>query len=306
MSIISKEVIITQLESTEEFPILLSEVWEWLGYFDKSTATRSFLNLEMAESIDFIQLGIDAENSIKQKTEIKMTIDCFKLWAMGAQTARGKEVRLYYLQVEKEWKKEREANQTRVSPDQFVAYQFERDTYTPWAFENPIASQVFLDWQGIQQRVIEVSKPDQSVEFALPTKEMQGALNGAFLNLNRSGLAMNKLFHLMDRIPVMQNMGAEAIDQLVTELDDAADTIRRTYADRDNWKQKCQSQTNEADSLRRVAKDFEEENEYLRQQIKNLKDRTTSPSTSSTPSVHPYTVKGKKSIGFLKPANPTD
>jgi phage anti-repressor protein len=131
MAIIAKETIISHLESTEEFPVSLSEVWEWLGYARKDNALKGFLRLEMAESIDFIQFRQEEEHSLKDSLEVRMTVDCFKLWAMSAQTAKGKEVRLYYIQIEKEWKVS-QAKKSQISLDEFQSFKHEFEAFKPW------------------------------------------------------------------------------------------------------------------------------------------------------------------------------
>lgn len=224
MAIIAKETIISHLESTEEFPIALSDVWEWLGYARKDNALKGFLRLEMAESIDFIQFRQEEEHSLKDSLEVKMTIDCFKLWAMSAQTAKGKEVRLYYLQIEKEWKASR-AEPLQLSADQFQSFKHEFETFRPWATEHPIAATIFLERQGITPIVLDptpvlTSAPPIESQ-ALPSAETMAALDGAFLNLNRSGLMMNKLFHFLDRIPTMKALDEDFVNELVNGLSES-------------------------------------------------------------------------------------
>ncbi|MGL5065188.1 MAG: hypothetical protein ACRC62_34900 [Microcoleus sp.] len=201
MTSLTKEVILSQLESTEEFPIALSEVWEWLGYSKKEDALRGFRRLEMSESIDFIQLRQAAENSIKPRTEIRMTTDAFKLWAMSAQTAKGKEVRLYYIQVEKEWKQMKLGStpQPAITPEHVEAYQFDRDTFTPWALDNPTASTILLGWkspamaQALPPDSVQQLKP-RSIEptVVLPDERLIDLIDNLSLAANRAGLAGNK------------------------------------------------------------------------------------------------------------------
>lgn len=330
MSIISKEVIISQLESAEEFPILLSEVWEWLGYYDKQTAKRSFLGLGFVENVDFRIIAHATTTGISANSEqdLLMSVDCFKLWAMSAQTKRGKEVRLYYLQVEKEWKADRQFSQPQINSEHVAAYQFQQFEYIPWSEKHPIAASIFLDWQGIQQRAINGAREvqviaPQPVEFALPSEAMQEALNGAFLNLNRSGLAMNKLFHFLDRIPTMKSMGSEAIDELAEALTEAGRTIEDLQEERNTWKtaalsgasklaalqkeigtwkKQCKESQGQADSVRRAADNFSNEVKDLKQQIKNLKTRTTSPTANA---IVVSEGRKRKALPPMRSADPT-
>lgn len=185
---LTKEIIFSQLESNEEFPIALSDCWEWLGYARKDSAVRTFDSLEMAESIDFIQFHTNVENSIKPLTEIRMTVDAFKFWAMSSRTARGKQVRLYYIQVEKEWKTLK-ASQIPVSPEHVEAYQFDRDTFTPWALDHPTASTILLGWKS--PAIMQTLEPSQTHQNQ-DNSQLLELINTLGLAANRAGLAGNK------------------------------------------------------------------------------------------------------------------
>ena len=217
MSIISKEAIFSQLESVKEFPIALSDVWEWLGFSTKGNAQKAFEKLELIDGEDF-EVVIQKDKNLsggRPMTETNLTIDCFKLWSMSAQTSKGKEVRRYYLQIEKEWKAQKSAN-PQVSAEQVEAFVFQKDVFAPWVADHPIAANVFMGWQG-------VAVPAQVVQPVSlnPSSESQKALNGAFLNLNRSGLLMNKLFHFLDRIPTMKSLDEDFVNEMVTALSES-------------------------------------------------------------------------------------
>ena len=217
MSIISKETIVSHLESVEEFPIALSDVWEWLGFSTKGNAQKAFERLDLNEGEDFDAL-ILKDKSIaggRALAETKLTIDCFKLWSMSAHTSKGNEVRRYYLQIEKEWKAQKPTI-PQVSADQVEAFVFQKDVFAPWVADHPIAANVFMGWQGI-------ASPVPMIEpIALnPSVESQKALDGAFLNLNRSGLMMNKLFHFLDRIPTMKALDEDFVNEMVSALSES-------------------------------------------------------------------------------------
>ena len=217
MSIIAKETIVSHLESVEEFPIVLSDVWEWLGYSRKDSAVKGFDLLELIEGEDFEVFRLKLENlkGGRPAQEVRMTIDSFKGWAMSAQTSKGKEVRRYYLKIEKEWKAQKAAT-PQVSAEQVEAFVFQKDIFAPWVDDHPKAAIVFRAWQGLISPALPTA-PD-----ALnPSIEAQKALNGAFLNLNRSGLMMNKLFHFLDRIPTMKTLDDDFVNQLVEGLSES-------------------------------------------------------------------------------------
>ena len=217
MSIISKETIVDQLESVEEFPIALSDVWGWLGFSTKGNAQKAFEKLDVIEGEDF-EVVIQKDNNLsggRTLTETKLTIDCFKLWAMSAQTAKGKDVRRYYLQIEKEWKAQKPAI-PQVLVEQVEAFMFQKDIFEPWVISHTTAAKVFLGWQGIAAPV----QPIAPVVLS-PSVESQKALDGAFLNLNRSGLMMNKLFHFLDRVPTMKVLDEDFVNEMVAALSES-------------------------------------------------------------------------------------
>lgn len=108
-----------------------------------------------------------------------------------------------------------------VTDDHIEAYLFQRDVFKPWVEKHPNAVSLFLDFQG---KTLPSSATVEQ-QLVLPPAEFQELMNNAFLNLNRSGLAMNKLFHFIDRIPTMQKMGAEQIQDLMESLAEAGQTI---------------------------------------------------------------------------------
>lgn len=218
MSIIARETIISHLESTEEFPIALSDVWEWLGFSTKGNAQKALERLDLNEGEDF-EVVIQKDKNLsggRPFTETKMTVDGFKMWAMSAQTVKGKEVRRYYLQVEKEWKASR-AEIPQLSVDQFQSFKHEFETFIPWATEHPIAATIFLERQGLTPIVLEPTP----VLNPHPSAETMAALDGAFLNLNRSGLMMNKLFKFLDRIPTMKTLDEDFVNEMVNSLSES-------------------------------------------------------------------------------------
>lgn len=291
MLTLSKDAIVAQLESSEEFPVWLSDVWEWLGYARKDSAVRAFMSLEMAESVDYILSHTNEENPKggRPEVEIKMTIDAFKLWAMSARTEKGKEVRLYYLQIEKEWKAAKLNAMPQIRPEHIEAHQFKVAQYAPWALTNPVAAKVFTGWLVDEHRQ-SCQQPTQPV-FSIPSGEIQEALNGAFLNLNRSGLAMNKLFHWIDRMPTMDRMGREAMTELADSLQEAETQIAKLKADRTKLK-------TEASDLKTALKASESQVKTLSRELEQLKAKYKDAPI-------PATVARSGSRGFdAKSANP--
>jgi len=154
------------------------------------------------------------------------------------------------------------------SPDHIAAYNFDRSQFQPWKDSNPIASEIFLTWQNVAP-AIAPAPVRVDTNFVLPSKEMQSALGDAFLNLNRSGLAMNKLFHFVDRIPTMQKMDSKAFTEMQEALLDAGETIHRLQDGLKDEKSKVAATS-------RTLKRLEGTIAYLEQQLVNVCQRTTS------------------------------
>ena len=283
---LSESFVFSALESDEEFPIALSEVWECLGYFNKATAKRSFLSIGLEDSVDYMMLSINAEPQIKgfsplnPEQDVLMTVDSFKLWAMSAQTEAGKKARRYFLEIEKKFIATQKTSQPRITTDHITAHHFLEDQYNPFLKSAPIAAAILRDWIGIESakttpQILETRNIEP--EYVLPSAEIQDALGNAFLNLNRSGLAMNKLFKFIDRIPTMQNMGAEQIDSLVESLSEAGVAIGKlqgAIADRDKLlstkRDVVTKLEKERDQLKREAKFDKNEITRLNGFIQNL------------------------------------
>lgn len=97
-----KTAITTALQANEE-TFVLRDVYEWLGYTTYGNAARAFENCEFTEGVDFITS--DKFTGARQRKDYRLTADCFKAFAMQARTERGKQVRLYYIECERQLKR---------------------------------------------------------------------------------------------------------------------------------------------------------------------------------------------------------
>lgn len=104
-------------QSTDAFPVSFELGWEWLLFSRKDSAKRSFESCGFVEGTDFIRFHQNVESgAVTRELEfIQMTIDCFKSWAMMVGTERGKEVRKYFLECEKELKKRKDQQENTRS-----------------------------------------------------------------------------------------------------------------------------------------------------------------------------------------------
>lgn len=107
----SENTIFGIIQSTDPFPIDFDDAWTWIGYSKKFHAKVGFETAGFIEGIDFRVLPNDRQNSKMGRPSIKirLTLDCFKSWAMMAGTDKGKEVRCYFLACESELKRRLQA-----------------------------------------------------------------------------------------------------------------------------------------------------------------------------------------------------
>jgi phage anti-repressor protein len=110
MDNIIKQEMLIQIESNEQFPVDFDIYWEWLDFSSKGNAKRAFYKSEFIVGQDFHHV-IRTENVVKrtqgggtQFEKIMLTIDCAKSFAMMARTEKGREIRMWYLELEKQWR----------------------------------------------------------------------------------------------------------------------------------------------------------------------------------------------------------
>lgn len=108
MPLAIQEIIKSQVESSEQFPVDFEEYWQWLGYSRKDNAKVAFLAcdfekgfdyhlLNNQESLNHSTLSAQEKATLKKTEIIKLTIDCAKSFAMMARTEKGKDIRKWYL-----------------------------------------------------------------------------------------------------------------------------------------------------------------------------------------------------------------
>lgn len=107
---------ITQIVKSEErFPVDLEKAAEWIGYQRKESAKRTLVN-NFIKGVDYSSLRLEAKRShgSTRKEVIKITEDCFKSLCMMAHSERGRQMRRYFIEVERlyiEELKSKEQNQ---------------------------------------------------------------------------------------------------------------------------------------------------------------------------------------------------
>jgi len=102
-------------QSVEQYPIDFDEAWQWVGYATKQKGLNMLVanfekgsdfltsRLKSVDSFDLTQTLNQKPGRGGDRRSVKyhLTTDCFKSFCMMAGTERGKEVRRYYLAVEK-------------------------------------------------------------------------------------------------------------------------------------------------------------------------------------------------------------
>lgn len=87
------------LHSGKSHPVDFDRAWRWLGYSTKANAKRVLSAPELADEVHTERVPTSAGG--KHREVITLTVDGFKRLGMMTITARGREVREYFLQIEK-------------------------------------------------------------------------------------------------------------------------------------------------------------------------------------------------------------
>ena len=91
------------IDSESRLPVSFDLAWQWIGYSRKDNAKQALLNAGFIENEDLLinqeptTIGIQANLN----ENIFLTVECFKMWAMMAKTAQGKQVRPYFIECER-------------------------------------------------------------------------------------------------------------------------------------------------------------------------------------------------------------
>lgn len=88
------------VESTDPFPVDFDLAWQWIGYSTKQKALLTLKN-NFEVNIDFLTKGLKTSTGGRPSELILLSIDCFKHFAMMANTEQGRRVRKYFLECEK-------------------------------------------------------------------------------------------------------------------------------------------------------------------------------------------------------------
>jgi phage anti-repressor protein len=97
---LSQGLILTLVESEEQFPVDFDDAWQWIEYRRKDFALKRLKN-NFLQGKDFSSIRRETPQGGRPSDQYLLTTDCFKCLAMMAGTAKGKEVREYFLDCER-------------------------------------------------------------------------------------------------------------------------------------------------------------------------------------------------------------
>ena len=112
MSDFTPIVALSIIESEDRFPICFDDAVEWLGYSSKQKARNKLVNhfetgidytiavTQTVKSDNHAGLSVQEQGVLARKSNIRLTIDCFKQLGMMAGTQKGKQIRRYFLECE--------------------------------------------------------------------------------------------------------------------------------------------------------------------------------------------------------------
>lgn len=92
-------------ESQDEFPVDFDQFWQWCGFARKDNAKR-VLEKNFTQLADYQVFRSKAENPKGGRPSqiILLSVECAKAFAMLAETSKGREVRRYFIDCEKQLK----------------------------------------------------------------------------------------------------------------------------------------------------------------------------------------------------------
>jgi phage anti-repressor protein len=102
------------VRSTDQYPVDFDQAWQWVGYTRKDHALET-IKANFEEPQDFSRI-IGKSTGGRPAEGYFLTTDCFKAFCMMAGTEKGKEVRKYYLRIEKEYVELRRLEASKQKP----------------------------------------------------------------------------------------------------------------------------------------------------------------------------------------------
>lgn len=101
----AKALINTALSEDSEFPVEFDYLWDWCGYTRKDYAVN-ILNSFLIKDFDYTEKKIKSGVRGRPKTERHLTLDAAKQFAMLCKTTKGRQVRISFIEAEKELRRQ--------------------------------------------------------------------------------------------------------------------------------------------------------------------------------------------------------
>jgi len=89
------------IQSGEKYPVDFDRAWKWIGYSTKGNAKRVFLKNFIPTNDYRIIINDKRDNNPNPEQKIFITIEAFKEFCMVSETTTGRDVRRYFIDVEK-------------------------------------------------------------------------------------------------------------------------------------------------------------------------------------------------------------
>lgn len=100
---LTNEIAISVVKSKDQFSVDLENAWIWIGYSSKQKAKNKLIK-NFEKGIDYLTIWVKTPSSGRPSESFLLTLDCFKSLSMMAGTEKGKEVRRYFLDCERQLK----------------------------------------------------------------------------------------------------------------------------------------------------------------------------------------------------------
>lgn len=149
LTVVFKEIV----ESLKPFPVDFDRAWKWVGYSTKASALRA-LEEHFVAGEDF---STTKGKSIggRRPDQYALTTDCFKEFCMMAGTDKGKEVRKYYLDIERQFIAALKGGRARVDIRRLLTDAVQEsalnDTMHGWAYKT-ITDLIYRQALGMDAR----------------------------------------------------------------------------------------------------------------------------------------------------------
>ncbi len=186
----------TVVESEVEFAVDFNDAWQWLEYSRKDVAKRVLVT-NFEEGVDYSSFRniVEREIGATRVEQIYLTKDCFKQLAMLAGTTKGKEVRLYFLQCEKELRAIKAA-QPKVPTDYLTALK-------ALVAAEEEKSQLALKAAEAEAKVVQLQPKAEIFDVIAESGKLLSFSDAAKV-INSPGLGRNNLMQLLRDKKVLQ------------------------------------------------------------------------------------------------------